>query len=505
MIPLPLSDYSDNSILLVMAVILPLIGAVVLPFFHRHPTARDAVSITISLALLVVVMQLVDVYRDGGRPQVELWRLFPGFSITLALRPLGVIFAATAGFLWVVTTLYAIGYMRGNNEQGQTRFFVCFALSIASTMGVAFSDNLFSLFVFYEMLTLMTYPLVTHHGGNRAMWGGRTYIGVLMSCSLGFLLPAILIVWHMTGTLDLARGGILGNTFEPWQTGLLLALFVFGIAKTAIMPVHRWLPAAMVAPTPVSSLLHAVAVVKAGVFSLVTVLLYVFGYEPLHSLTAENWWVSGWLPVLAAFTILAGSLTALRLDNIKQRLAYSTISQLSYIILGAALLAPLSIAGAMLHIVAHAFGKITLFFAAGAIATASGKKYVSELDGIGRAMPWTMIAFTIGAFSIIGVPPTIGFLSKWYIMLGAFQEQHYYVLAVLLLSTLFSAAYLLPIIHSAFFKPAPEPATHGEAPKWMVIAMVISSGCTILLFFLAGDALSIAAETLSTWEPLHLP
>lgn len=505
MIPLSLGDYSDNSILLVMAITLPLLSALLLPFFGRHANLRDAVSITISLALLVVVIQLVDVYRNGVRPQVTLWQLFPGFNLTLALRPLGVIFAATAGFLWVVTTLYAIGYMRANREQGQTRFFICFALSIASAMGVAFSDNLFSLFVFYEMLTLLTYPLVTHHGDKPAMWGGRTYMAVLMSCSLGFLLPAILIVWHLTGTLDFAPNGVLAGKLAPWQTAGLLALFVFGIAKTAIMPAHRWLPAAMVAPAPVSALLHAVAVVKAGVFSLMMVIVYVFGYESLAELTHSDWWVSGWLPALAAFTILVASLRALRLDNLKQRLAYSTISQLSYIILGAALLAPLSIVGAMLHLVAHAFGKITLFFAAGAIATASGKKYVSDLDGIGRAMPWTMTAFVIGALSIIGIPPTIGFLSKWYILLGAFQQGSYFVLSVLLLSTLLSAAYLLPIIHSAFFKRAPESVTYGEAPRSMVIAMLISAGCCLALFFTAGEVLSVAAETLTTWEPLHLP
>lgn len=500
-----LDGYSANAALLFMAVALPFIGGVLLPFFHRHAELRDAISITVSLALCVLVTQLVDVYVDGGRPKLALWELFPGFSLVLSLRPLGVLFAATAAFLWVATTFYAIGYMRKNKEHGQTRFFTCFSLSIAMTMGIALSDNLFTLFIFYEMLTLLTYPLVVHHGDKSAVHGARKYLLTLLGTSLGLLLPALLVVQHVTGTLDFARGGILADTLTPVQTGLLLAMFAFGIGKAALMPVHRWLPAAMVAPTPVSALLHAVAVVKAGVFSIVMVIIYIFGYDTLRFQTEQDWMAGTWLKYVAAFTIIVASLTALRLDNLKQRLAYSTVSQLSYVILGAALLAPLSIAGAMLHIVAHAFGKITLFFAAGAIYTASKKKFVSELDGIGRAMPWTMLAFTVGALSIIGIPPAIGFVSKWYILLGAMQAKDYVVLVVIIASSLLNAAYLLPIIHRAFFREPKEAIVHGEAPKPMVAAMAVTAGMTIVLFFFARDILSIASESLSAWEPLHLP
>lgn len=499
-----MEGYTANAALMVFAVLLPLAGALLLPFFSRQPNSREAVSLVTALALFFVVVQLLDLFFTGGRPYAELWQIVPGMSFALALRPLGMIFALVASFLWFVTTLYAIGYMRRNKEGGQTRFFACFAVAIAATMGIAFSANLFTLFICYEVLSLSTYPLVTHKGDRAAMRGGRTYLGILMGCSIGLLLPAIVIIWYVTGSVDFARGGILEGHFTPLETGLLLAMCCFGLAKGALMPVHRWLPAAMVAPTPVSALLHAVAVVKAGVFGILMVIVYIFGFEPLAEMAAGDWRVAGWLPWVACFTILASSLIALRQDNLKRRLAYSTVGQLSYVILGAALLSPLSLVGAALHIVAHAVGKITLFFAAGAIYTAGRKAQVSELDGIGRAMPWTMGFFTVAALCIIGIPPTLGFVSKWYLLLGAVDVQHYAAIAALVLSTLLSAAYLLPIVHAAFFRKPLVPLEHGEAPKRMLWAMGITSGLCLLLFFHAEWLLRIASEIPSHWEPMHL-
>lgn len=499
-----LHGLTANASLMVFAMLIPLSGALLLPFFARQPHLRDAISLTSALALVFVVIQLLDVFFSGGRPYVELWQPIPGFGFALALRPLGMVFALVASVLWFVTTLYGIGYMRGNKEKSQTRFFVCFAIAIAATMGLAFSANLFTLFICYEALSLCTYPLVTHKGDSKAMYGGRAYLGILMGASLALLLPAILIVYHVSGTLDFTRGGILQGHLNTWQTGLLLAMFVFGLAKGALMPLHRWLPAAMVAPTPVSALLHAVAVVKAGVFSIVMVIVYVFGFDHLDNMTRTNWQTSAWLPYVAAFTIVAASLVALRQDNIKRRLAYSTIGQLAYIILGAALLAPLSLVGAVMHIVAHAFGKITLFFAAGAIYTASKKTEVSQLNGIGRAMPWTMGAFAIASLSMIGVPPTVGFISKWYLLLGAVDSQHYVAIAALVLSTLLNAAYLLPIVHAAFFRKPDAPLKHGEAPRSMVWAMSFTAASTVLLFFYPEWLLKIASEISTYWEPMHL-
>jgi multicomponent Na+:H+ antiporter subunit D len=269
--------------------------------------------------------------------------------------------------------------------------------------------------------------------------------------------------------------------------GGLLALYMFGIGKAALMPFHRWLPAAMVAPTPVSALLHAVAVVKAGVFTVVKVIVYVFGVETLAGIRAADW-----LPAVAGFTIVAASIVALRSDNLKRRLAYSTVSQLSYVVLAAALLTPLSVAGAVFHIAAHAVGKITLFFAAGAIYTAAHKTEVSQLDGIGRRMPWTMGAFTIGALSLIGIPPLAGFLSKWMMFQGAAQAGNGMALAVLALSTLLNAAYFLPIIYAAFWRaPREGDAPHGEAPWPSVAAMVVTAAATLVLPFAAAVPLAL--------------
>jgi multicomponent Na+:H+ antiporter subunit D len=272
---------------------------------------------------------------------------------------------------------------------------------------------------------------------------------------------------------------------------ILLGLYMFGIGKAALMPIHRWLPAAMVAPTPVSALLHAVAVVKAGVFIVVKLIVYTFGIGYLSKLTNAEW-----LLYVAGATILIASVIALRSDNLKRRLAYSTVSQLSYVIMAAAILVPISAMGAAIHIAAHAFGKITLFFAAGSIYTAAHKTEVSQLDGIGRRMPWTMGAFAIGALSMIGVPPTAGFISKWYILLGALDAKATAAIVVIVLSTILNAAYFLPVVYAAFFKkPADDGAhNHGEAPLPIVIALSITAAGTIVLFFLPDLPLALARQ-----------
>jgi multicomponent Na+:H+ antiporter subunit D len=418
----------------------------------------------------------------------------PGIALAFRVEPLGMLFALVASGLWIVNSLYSIGYMRGNRESNQTRYYVCFALALASTMGIAFAANLFTLFVFYEALTLVTYPLVTHHGTQEAVRAGRLYLAMLVGTSIAFLLVAIVWTWYLAGTVEFTPGGILGNEASNAVVGLLLALYVFGIGKAAVMPVHRWLPAAMVAPTPVSALLHAVAVVKAGAFAVVKVVVYVFGVDAIAGLKSVDW-----LPFFAGFTIIAASIVALRSDNLKRRLAYSTVSQLSYVVLAAALLTPLSVVGAALHIATHALGKITLFFCAGAIYTAAHKTEVSQLAGIGRRMPWTMAAFTVGALSLIGVPPTAGFVSKWFIISGALQAGHHLAVAVFIASTLLNAAYFLPIVHAAFFRRGADEAQagRGEAPWPMVVALTVTAGATIVLFFAADLPLALARQLVS--------
>ncbi|MBT6406033.1 MAG: monovalent cation/H+ antiporter subunit D family protein, partial [Rhodospirillaceae bacterium] len=363
---------------------------------------------------------------------------------------------------------------------------------LASTIAIAFAGNMLTLFVFYEALTICTYPLVAHAGHDKAKRSGRIYLGILLTTSIGLQLLAIIGTWLATGTLDFREGGIMAGNVENGIAGILLFLYIYGIGKAALMPVHRWLPAAMVAPTPVSALLHAVAVVKAGVFTVVKVVVYIFGVDYLADLINPDW-----LLYVSGFTILAASIIALRQDNLKRRLAYSTISQLSYVVMATAILAPLSIVGAALHIAAHAFGKITLFFAAGSIYTAAHKTEISQLDGIGRKMPWTMGAFAIGALSMIGVPPTAGFISKWYILHGALDSGQMLAVAVVVISTLLNAGYFLPIVYAAFFKrPQENPGhdDHGEAPLPIVIALTITAAGTVLIFFFPGIFLDLARQ-----------
>lgn len=478
---------------ILLALIVPALGALLIALTGRRRNLREAVTLITALLLLPLVLSLLPTVLAGERPTVELLEMLPGLSIRFTVEPLGMIFATVAALLWPINSLYSIGYMRGNNEKHQTRFYVCFAIALASTMGIAFAGNLLTLFIFYEALTLSTYPLVTHKGDQAALAGGRSYLGILISTSIGLLLVAMLWTWNATGTLDFTPGGILEGHVEGAALGLLLALYMFGIGKAALMPFHRWLPAAMVAPTPVSALLHAVAVVKAGVFTVMKVIVYVFGIDLLQAEPS-----SGWLLYAAGFTILVASIIALRQDNLKRRLAYSTVSQLSYVILGAAILAPLSVLGAALHLAAHAFGKITLFFAAGAIYTAAHKTEVSQLNGIGRRMPWTMGAFAVGALSMVGVPPAAGFISKWYMLIGAAETGQMLAIAVIVISTLLNAAYFLPIVYAAFFRPEQaggvHPLEHGEAPWPIVIATVSTAALTLLLFLFPTVPLELASR-----------
>ena len=477
------------------AIGLPLAGALGIWATGRAPNLREAVTLVTAVLLCLDVYLLLPGVLAGGRPEIVLFELFPGVPFAFRVEPLGMIFAAVASLLWIVNSIYSIGYMRGNGETHQTRFYVCFALALGATMGIAFAANLVTMFTFYEALTLSTYPLVTHKGDARAMAAGRTYLGILLSTSIGLQLLAIIWTWQIAGHVDFEAGGILAGRIQGPLVGLLLFLFMFGIGKAALMPIHRWLPAAMVAPTPVSALLHAVAVVKAGVFAVVKVIVYIFGLDLLAAEPSTDW-----LPYVAGFTIIVASVIALRQDNLKLRLAYSTVSQLSYVILAAAILAPLSVVGAALHIAAHAVGKITLFFAAGSIYTASAKTEISQLAGIGRRMPWTMAAFAVGTLSMIGLPPTAGFISKWFILAGAISAQAWLAIAVIVASTILNAAYFAPIVYAAFFRPEAAStvgaarAEHGEAPLAIVIGLTATAALTVLLFLYPGPALDLAEQ-----------
>ncbi len=473
------------------AVLLPLVGAVFIATSGARPNLREGYTIFFGVLLIIVVYSLAPDVLAGARPATQAFEVMPDVSIRLEVEPLGMLFAMVASGLWIINSLYSIGYMRGNTEPRQTQFYAAFAVAIASTMGIAFAGNLFTLFLFYEVLTLSTYPLVTHKGTNEARAGGRVYLGILLFTSVVFLLPAIIATYFFTGTLEFQPGGVFDPLMSTTMFGVISVLFIYGVGKAAVMPVHRWLPAAMVAPTPVSALLHAVAVVKAGVFTVVKIIVYVFGMD-LFATTGGT----AWVVYAAGFTVIVSSVIALGQDNLKRRLAYSTISQMSYVVLAAAMATPLAVMGAALHIAAHALGKITLFFAAGSIYTAAHKTEISQMNGIGRRMPITMTAFGIGALSMIGVPPTAGFLGKWYILSAAMNSADLFVLLVIFASTLLNAAYFAPIVYNAFMKDedVPPDREHGEAPWPVVLALSLTAAGSLSLFFYPDVPLALARQ-----------
>lgn len=444
---------------LALLLLIPSIAALLIPLAAKRPNIREGITVLSGLALLGVVIWLVRYVGQSpdNRPELYLIEFAGRFNLSLRLEPLGAVFAAIASSLWLVNTAFTIGYMRGNSEKNQTRFFTCVAIAIAAVMGIAAAGNLITLFVFYEILTLSTFPLVTHKGDEKAKRGGRIYLLILMATSLGLLLPAIITTHVLAGTTEFAVGGVFPAGFSPVAAGILLFLFAFGIGKAALMPIHPWLPNAMVAPTPVSALLHAVAVVKAGVFTMLKVVVYVFGIELTAQTNAAS--VLCWI---AAITIVLASVIALRKDNLKARLAYSTVSQLAYVTLGAMLAAPAAIMGGALQIIMHAWGKITLFMCAGAIYTVAHRTEISTLNGLGRTMPLVFGAFLIGSLSIIGLPPMGGSWPKYFLILGSLDAGQQALLAALIVSSILNVAYLVPIAVRGFMLPPDNPKADAK-------------------------------------------
>jgi multicomponent Na+:H+ antiporter subunit D len=468
--------------MLQLSILLPLVATLGIVAAGPKPNLREAVSIVTSLVLFYFVTRLYHGLAQGEVIAVQWWQIVPGLQLSFAIDSLGMLFALVASFLWIVTTVYSIGYMRSHHEQNQTRFYACFAIAIGSAMGIAFAANLFTLFIFYEALTLSTYPLVTHAGTSEARKAGRIYLGILLGTSIVFFLLAIISTWFVAGTLDFKPGGIFGSEVNKLVASAILVLFIFGIGKAAILPFHRWLPAAMVAPTPVSALLHAVAVVKAGVFTVLKVCVFVFGVDVLSILPGTQF-----LLYLAGASVLLASLVAMRQDNLKARLAYSTVSQLGYVTVGALLATSAGVIGGSMHIAMHAFGKITLFFCAGAILVAAHKSNISEMRGLGKQMPITMAAFFIASLGIIGVPPTGGTWSQWFLLMGTLEAEQWVLMAVLMISSLLNIAYLIPISFHAFFSGDNTPYSRAgikEAPTASLIALSVTSvGCLVLFVY----------------------
>ena len=474
----------ETNTAIILTMLIPAGSVVTNILFRNRPNLRDGLTLTAAVATFLTVLLILAKVGNGTTEQLVLFEVFPGLDLAFNVEPLGLLFAIVASGLWIVTHLYGIGYMRGNNEKDHARFFACFSLAISAVMGIAFSANMFTLFLFYELLTISTYPLVAHKGTPEAIKGARTYLGILIGTSIGLQLVAIIWTFLIAGTLDFTKGGILEGHIAGPMVAVLLGLYAFGIGKAALMPFHRWLPAAMVAPTPVSALLHAVAVVKAGVFTMLKVGIYIFGIDFLAETGASEW-----LMWLAAFTIVAASIIALTKDNLKARLAYSTISQLSYITLGIALATSMGVLGGGMHIAMHAVGKITLFMCAGSIYVATHKTNISQMTGLGRTMPITFFAFFIGAMSIIGLPPLAGSWSKWLLIVGAADAGQQAMIVVLVLSSLLNIAYLMPVVARGFFLPSPDMATPNkmaEAPLLCWLPPAITAAGCLILFFYAG-------------------
>jgi multicomponent Na+:H+ antiporter subunit D len=482
------------SLLPLAAIVLPVTVAVLVVAARRAPNVRDGILAAGAVATFAVIGAMLPRVLDGEVPTTHLGELVPGIELALRADAMGMVFALLASLLWVLASVYAVGYMRGDGAANQTRFYAFYALCLSTAFGVAFAGDLLTFFLFYELLTVSTYPLVTHKGNAAAIAAGRKYLAYLIGGGI-LVLFGLGIVYAIVGDLAFEPGGFVGDALGPGLTAVAFLLFAVGFGtKGGLMPLHAWLPAAMVAPTPVSALLHAVAVVKGGVFAFGRLIGFVFGPAVLTDLGATTV-----LAVVAAATIVIASVVALRQDHLKRRLAYSTIAHLAYIILGFALLSPDAFDGALRHIVNHGALKITLFFCAGAIHIHLHKDHVSELDGIGREMPFTMGAFAIGAIGLAGLPPVGGFVSKWYLVLGAYEAEAYVFAAVMAFGGLFTAGYLLPIVYRAFFRPAPPPVTAGRVPphvatrrdadRRMVAPLVATAVLGLLLGF--GDLFGV--------------
>jgi multicomponent Na+:H+ antiporter subunit D len=470
-----------------LVILLPFLTAVGVVVTRNNRPLRNIVLVSAGIINLLF-LGTIFINRESYEGAQVLFETLPGLRIAFHVEPLGLIFALTSGTLWPITSVYSIGYLNAGNDQHQTRFHALFCVAIGSAMGIAFSENLFTLFLFYEILTFSTWPLVTHVRTEAAVKAGRVYLGVLLTTSLMLFLLAIVLVGNYGDSLSFVKGGVLSNT-HPSLVAVLLVLFTFGIGKAAVMPFHRWLPNAMVAPAPVSALLHAVAVVKAGVFTILKISVYTFGFDTIASIGIRD--ILIWAP---AITIMLGSAIAMRQDDIKARLAYSTVSQLSYIVLGALMANQLALVGSSLHIPMHAFGKITLFFCAGSIMIFAGKKYVSELNGLGRSMPWTFGAFLVATLSIAGLPPTGGLWSKWYLALGALEMGQVALVIVLMISSLLNVYYLLSIPFRAFFLKPVEPVAALENRFSMIAPLVLTATISFLLFFMAGDMVAFLSQ-----------
>jgi len=487
-----------NAILPVLVLATSLLTALaIFPLAPARQRTRTIINLAGALAKLVLVGIMLERVARGEIYETRL-ELLPGLDFLLRVDALSLLFLTLSAFLWLLTTIYAISYFGRGKDL--SRFFGFFSLCVTATTGIALSGTLITFFIFYELLTLATWPLIVHRGTAGAVAAGRRYLAYTLGGS-AVLLVGIVWLESLTGPIEFAQPGQLAG-IDPGTLKTIFWLLIAGLGvKTAIVPLHGWLPAAMVAPAPVSALLHAVAVVKAGAFGVVRIIYDVYGSGLVHELA-----VGLPLAIIASFTILYGSMRALQEQDIKRRLAYSTVSQVSYIVLGASVLGPFATIGGLVHLVHQGLMKITLFFGAGALSERLHIHKVSELNGVGRVMPWTAAAFTTAALGMIGVPPLAGFISKWYLGVGAVQGGFGWVVPVLVGSSLLNAAYFLPLVYRLWFAPTPTGMAPGrERQLWLIAPMVITALAAILSGLLAGLALSPLGWATLIVERNYLP
>ena len=461
-----------------IAIALPLVACIlILLTGEKRQNLREFWSIAAAGGAFALVVSMAGSVKKGTEYAFTLFQATDTISFTVKTDAAGMVFACVSSFLYLVVIFYAIGYMRGHHEKNQTGFYAFFAMCICSALGIAFAANLVTFFIFFELLTMATWPLVFHARNQEAQYSGRKYLMYTLIPGQ-FCLAGIVIVYAISGTTDFVPGGFLDSSMggPVFMTVLFLLLVAAGAIKAGVMPFHGWLPAAMVAPTPVSALLHAVAVVKAGAFCVVRVVGYVFGPIYLSEIPANQI-----LGGFAVFTIICSSLIAIKQDNLKKRLAYSTVGQLSYIVLGVCLTTPMGMKGSLFHIVAHALMKITLFMCAGAIIVTAHKDNISDMKGIGKAMPVTMLCYTIASLGIVGLPCVVGFISKSNLIMGSLETGRPFFAVVLLISSMLGLIYLLQVSYQAFFvkNPNGEFTKRKEASPWMLVPIVITAALSI--------------------------
>ncbi len=451
---------------------------------YRLRTALNLFGAALKVVLVGVLLVGV---RQGGS-FAWAFGMGPGIEFALGADANSVLFVTLSSLLWLLTTIYAVGYLEDSPHR--SRFFGFFSMCVSATTGLALAANPLTFLAFYELLTVSTLPLLVHRGTRASIRAGKVYLTYTLGAG-AVLLLAVAWLHAIVGPVGFVEGGSLAEAAaeRPWTFRALFCLFVaaFGV-KAALVPLHGWLPQAMVAPAPVSALLHAVAVVKAGAFGIVRLVYDVYGVETAHALG-----VLEPLAWLAAATIVYGSLRALFQDELKKRLAWSTVSQVSYIALGTAIFGPLATTGAIVHLVHQGIMKITLFFGAGNYAETLGVHRVSEMDAIGRRMPWTTAAFTVGALGMIGIPPFAGYVSKLHLQQGAVAAGADWVGLVLAASSLLNAAYFMPILYRAWFVPREEgwPAEQvfGRAEtRGMLLAPPLVTAALVLVCGLFAEA-----------------